>query len=108
MKLPINSSIKLYYSELCIYLNTFCGSMDISKDLAQHVFIKIWKKRNLLSIDYSVKKYIFKIGYNLYIDFQRQKTKELLLLEQLKHEAIEEMIDFNDDYLDQKNKSTHE
>ena len=35
---------KLYYAELCTYLHAICGNMDLSKDLAQQAFIKIWKK----------------------------------------------------------------
>lgn len=93
---------KLYYSNLYAYLYTICGSMEVSKDLSQQVFIKIWRKRDSLSINYSLKKYIFKIGYNLFIDLQKKKKKDIQLLEQLKHEALHEIIDIPDDNLDLK------
>ena len=93
---------KLYYSELFIYLNNICGSAEVSKDLSQQVFIKIWKKRDSLAIDYSLKKYIFKIGYNLFIDLQKKRKKDFKLLEQLKLEALHEIIDVSDDNLDKK------
>ncbi|WP_307810562.1 RNA polymerase sigma factor [Gelidibacter salicanalis] len=91
---------KLYYFELCTYLNTLCGSKDISKDLSQQAFIKVWKKKDSLSIKYSLKKYILKIGYNLYQDLQRKNKKDGHLIEQLKYEAINELIEISDDELD--------
>lgn len=93
---------KLYYSDLCSYLNTICGSREISKDLSQQVFIKIWKKREALSINYSLKKYIFKIALNLYFDLQNKRKKDLKLLDQLKYEALQEMVDHADDDLEKK------
>lgn len=93
---------KLYYSQLFTYLNTISGSMEVSKDLSQQVFIKIWKKRDSLTINYTLKSYIFKIGYNLFIDLQKKRKKDLQLLEQLKHEAIHEIIDTSDDHIEKK------
>ena len=92
----------LYYSELSVYLSSISGSLEVSKDLSQQVFIKIWKKRESLSIQSSLKKYLFKIGYNLYIDLQRKNRKNLQLLDQLKHEAIHEIVDLHDEDLDKK------
>ena len=93
---------KLYYSELYSYLYAISGSVEMSKDLAQQVFIKIWKKRASLSIDYSLKRYIFKIGYNLSIDIQKKMKKDLQFLEQLKHEAINEVVESPEEELDEK------
>lgn len=93
---------KLYYSELCHYINTVSGSMDVSKDIVQQAFIKIWKKRDVLCIEYSLKKYIFKIAYNLFIDLKREKTKNNLLIEQLKYEVVTDLVDGSTDVLDKK------
>ncbi|MBO3099693.1 RNA polymerase sigma factor [Gelidibacter pelagius] len=92
----------LYYSELRAYLSTISGSVEVSKELSQQVFIKIWKKRESLSINSSLKKYIFKIGYNLFIDLQRKNKKDHQLLDQLKHDAVHEIVDFTNDELDIK------
>ena len=93
---------KLFYSQLFTYLNTISGSEEVSKDLSQQVFIKIWKKRDSLNINYSLRPYIFKIGSNLFIDLQKKEKKNLQLLEQLKHAAIHELIDTSDDHLEKK------
>lgn len=93
---------KLYYSELCSYLNFMCLDKDMSKDLAQQVFIKIWKKRDSLSINYSLKKYLFSAGYNLFIDSKRKKTRDFILLDQIKNEAIHELLDIPDELLETK------
>ena len=91
---------ELYFAELCNYLNTICGNMDLSKDLAQQAFIKIWKKRDSLLIIFSLKKYIFKIAYNLFMDSQRKKKRDHLLIDQLKYEAANEITDISHDNLD--------
>jgi RNA polymerase sigma-70 factor (ECF subfamily) len=93
---------KLYYSALCSYLNFMCLDKDMSKDLAQQVFIKIWKKRDSLSINYSLKKYLFSAGYNLFIDSKRKKTRDFILLDQIKNEAIHELLDIPDELLETK------
>jgi RNA polymerase sigma-70 factor (ECF subfamily) len=92
----------LYYSALCSYLNFMCLDKDMSKDLAQQVFIKIWKKRDSLSINYSLKKYLFSAGYNLFIDSKRKKTRDFILLDQIKNEAIHELLDIPDELLETK------
>lgn len=92
----------LFYPELRAYLNTVSGSIEVSKDLSQQVFIKIWKKRASLSINSSLKNYIFRIGYNLFIDLQRKNKKDLQLLDQLKHDALHEIVDLPNDDLDKK------
>lgn len=93
---------KLYYSQLNSYLHSLCGSSELSKDLTQQVFIKLWKKRESLSINYALKSYIFKIGYNLFIDLQKKMKKDLHFLEQLKHEAINEVVEIPENNLEQK------
>ncbi|MBP1839885.1 RNA polymerase sigma factor [Formosa algae] len=84
---------KLYYSELCHYISTISGSMDVSKDIVQQAYIKVWNKRESLSIDYSLKKYMFRIAYNLFIDLTREHTQKNLLIEQLKYEVVNEMVE---------------
>ena len=74
--------------------------MDLSKDVAQQAFIKIWKKRDSLGIEFSLKKYIFKIAYNVFIDSQRKKKRDYLLIDQLKYEAANEITDLSYDNLD--------
>ncbi|WP_299781572.1 RNA polymerase sigma factor [uncultured Formosa sp.] len=84
---------KLYYSELCNYINTISGSMDVSKDIVQQAYIKVWNKRESLSIEYSLKKYMFRIAYNLFIDLKREHTKNNLLIEQLKYQVVNDMVE---------------
>jgi RNA polymerase sigma-70 factor (ECF subfamily) len=93
---------KLYYLELCSSLNLMCLDKEMSKDLAQQVYIKIWKKRDSLSINYSLKKYLFIIGYNLFIDLKRKKTRDFIPLDQIKNEAIHELLDIPDELLEIK------
>tara|TARA_R110002051_G_scaffold322113_2_gene411731 strand:- start:4603 stop:5208 length:606 start_codon:yes stop_codon:yes gene_type:complete len=91
---------ELYYADLCNYLHTICGNLDLSKEIAQEAFIKIWKKRDSLLVAFSLKKYIFKIAYNLFIDSQRKKKRNYLLIDQLKYESANEMTDISYDNLE--------
>lgn len=99
-----NHLYKLYYSELCTYFKTISGSMDIAEDLVQQAFIKIWKKRNSLVIEHSLKKYLFKIGYNQFVDLKRKSKKDMLLFDQLKNEAVNEMLEYSNDDFEEKMK----
>ncbi|QDO95194.1 RNA polymerase sigma-70 factor [Formosa sediminum] len=83
----------LYYSELCNYINTLSGSMDVSQDLVQQAFIKVWHKRESFTIEHSLKKYIFRIAYNLFIDLTREHSKKNLLIEQLKYQVVNDMVE---------------
>ncbi len=99
-----NYLYKIYYSELCTYFNTISGSRDIAEDLVQQAFIKIWKKRNSLVIENSLKKYIFKIGYNLFVDLKRKSKKDMLLFDQLRNDAVTEMLEYSNDEYEEKMK----
>ncbi|WP_459418076.1 RNA polymerase sigma factor [Flagellimonas sp.] len=79
---------KLYHRELCNYMTAISGNPRIAEDIAQQTFIKIWDNREKLFISKNkLKRYLFKVAYNLFIDSQRKRKKEFQLLENLKQEA---------------------
>ena len=85
---------KLYHGELCNYMTAISGNPKIAEDIAQQTFIKIWENRKKLSLSKDkLKRYLFKVAYNLFIDSQRKKKKEFELLENLKQEAYLELVD---------------
>lgn len=88
-----------HYRPLCLYLRTFTPDMDTAQELAQNAFIDFWNKRNEIEIQTSVKSYLFRMGYNLFLNSLRTKKKQETLLEELKHQALEEEMQKPEDHL---------
>ena len=85
---------KLYHRELCNYMTAISGNPKVAVDIAQQTFIKIWDNRQKLFVSKNkLKRYLFKVAYNLFIDSQRKKKKEFQLLENLKQQAYLDMTD---------------
>lgn len=85
---------KLYHRELCNYMTAITGNPKLAEDIAQQTFIKIWDNRQKLFVSGNkLKRYLFKVAYNLFIDSQRKKKKEFELIENLKHEAYLDLAD---------------
>lgn len=94
-----------YYSELCTYASKLCGNDQFAQDIVQQVVIKLWNKRQDLTIKDSLKKYLYKAVYYQFIDNQRKAAKEMNHLDELKQEAILELIEAPKDDLEKKYQS---
>lgn len=93
---------KTYYAELCGYIMALGGNRTMAQDTVQQTFIKLWDRRDKLSIKYSLKGYIFRMAYNQYMDTQKKRKKELNLLEELKHEMVIDFVEASHDDFDTK------
>ena len=51
---------KLAFPDLCSFAATFLKNKEIAKEIVQETFIKIWEKRESLSIDPTLKGYLFR------------------------------------------------
>ncbi len=52
------------YEGLCGYACTMLKDMDEAEDLVQSLFLKLWEKRNDISIEQTVRSYLFKAVYH--------------------------------------------
>ena len=102
MKMLMDFLYKTYYAELCSYMFAISGNEVQAQEIVQQTFIKLWRKRDRLFIHGSLKKYIFKVAYHQYMDAVRQKKRENQLIEDLKYEAIIELLESTPEDLDQK------
>jgi RNA polymerase sigma-70 factor (ECF subfamily) len=59
------------YNLLCNYINTQTRDLDLSHEIAQKTFVKLWERRDDISFDTSSKSYLFQAARNTLIDYYR-------------------------------------
>lgn len=57
-----------YFVRLSAFANKFLNDSDLSQEIVQEVFMKIWETREDINPDDSLKSYLFKIAQNLSIN----------------------------------------
>jgi RNA polymerase sigma-70 factor, ECF subfamily len=76
-----------YYSGLCAYANDLVKSAEIAEEIVQDVFLKLWNKRSVLSVQTSLKAYLYRMTHNYCLNYIRdhstQKTIKTLSLEDI-------------------------
>jgi RNA polymerase sigma-70 factor (ECF subfamily) len=55
---------KTHYSKLCSYANLFLNDPDAAEDVVQDLFFKLWKNRNAITINTTIKSYLFRAVRN--------------------------------------------
>ena len=79
-----------YYASLCHYASHYLNDDSLSEEVVQELFVKIWEKRKSLTIDTSVKNYLFRavrngclnqIQHDKVIQLHGRKLKEALMSE---------------------------
>jgi RNA polymerase sigma-70 factor (ECF subfamily) len=69
---------KAHYKELHAYAGVMLRDADTAEEIVQGMFLKFWEKRDLLSVQTSIKAYLYKCVYNdsmNYLKHQKVKTK---------------------------------
>lgn len=76
-----------YYPGLCAYAGDLVKSAEIAEEMVQDVFLKLWNKRSVLSVQTSLKAYLYRMIHNHCLNYIRdhstQKTIKTLSLEDL-------------------------
>ncbi|NKI26929.1 RNA polymerase sigma-70 factor [Arenibacter sp. 6A1] len=85
-----------HYQALCAYLQGFTSDLDTAEELVQLTFVSLWRKRKTIEIHTSIKSYLYKMSYNLFLQSLRQRNKEHTFLEDLKQEALQEVFETTD------------
>jgi len=65
-----------YFEALFRFLWRQTGDAELSKDLIQEIFGRVWKNRERLDPGQSLKSYLYRIGHNLVIDHRRQNARK--------------------------------
>lgn len=53
-----------YYSGLCSYANNYLKSPDISEEIVQEVFVRLWEKHSKILIHTSIRAYLYQSVFN--------------------------------------------
>ena len=65
-----------YYGHLCLFASRIIQDDFSAEEIVQDFFVKLWEKRHQLTIETSVKSYLFRSIKNLCLNFiQHNKTK---------------------------------
>jgi RNA polymerase sigma-70 factor, ECF subfamily len=66
-----------YYSAMCRFANQLLNDRELSEEIVQDMFVKIWEKRTVLNIETSVKHYFFRSVRNHCLNhIQHEKIKK--------------------------------
>jgi RNA polymerase sigma-70 factor, ECF subfamily len=71
---------KNYYSALCHHAFSYSGDAASAEDAVSDVFARIWERRSRLSIDTSVKSYLYRAVSNQCIDILRASYRKRVVL----------------------------
>ncbi len=97
-----------YFNELNSYISVICGNQVLAQEIVQQTFIKFWDRRKKLVIKDNIKRYLFKMAYNLYKDSQKRNLKELSLMKELQYNAMMNVIEKDSEETERRLKLLHQ
>jgi RNA polymerase sigma-70 factor (ECF subfamily) len=65
-----------YYAGMCSFVRRFVYAPDVSEELVQDVFFKLWAKRESLSEIDALRTYLFRAARNTALNYLRRKKLE--------------------------------
>lgn len=63
-----------FYDSLCLFANKYLDDIEVSKDLVQDVFIRVWDKEIGFDNDYAAKSYLYTAVKNRALDYLKSKA----------------------------------
>lgn len=61
------------YKPLCVFSNKYVESLEVSKDLVQDIFIKIWEDKTEFQSEACIKSYLYTAVKNKSLDYLKSK-----------------------------------
>lgn len=65
---------KQYYAPLVVYACKYVSNVDIAREIVQDFFVKLYEKRQTLTIGVSVKSYLYRSVFNSCINYINQRN----------------------------------
>jgi RNA polymerase sigma-70 factor (ECF subfamily) len=99
--ITFESIYNAYSDRIYSYVFRQCRSESIADEVVQHVFVRLWEKRSLLSLEHTLESQLFRMAKTIYIDELRKAAHRRRYLEsqQLNQylESIEEKIEYKNE-----------
>jgi RNA polymerase sigma-70 factor (ECF subfamily) len=76
---------KKYYKALCLYADLYVNDLDLAEETVQELFYYIWKKREDLHINQSVKAYLYRATKNRCLKLIRSQQVAARYADFVKH-----------------------
>lgn len=92
----------LYSDKLYGFGLKLLGSEELSRELVQEVFIRLWERRSFIDPDKSLSSYLYTIAHNLIKDYQKAYAREYQLSQMevcessLNHSHVFEQLAFKE------------
>lgn len=80
-----------YYHQLCLYADGLIRNIFAAEDIVQNVFVRLWVQRAKLTINQSLKSFLYKSVYNEFID-QYRKNQLLTTVEKTYFEVLNAFV----------------
>ena len=61
------------YTSLCLFANKYVDDLEVSKDIVQEVFIKVWEDKIVFQSESSIKSYLYTAVKNRSLDYLKSK-----------------------------------
>jgi RNA polymerase sigma-70 factor (ECF subfamily) len=75
---------KSYYKPLCAFANRYLQEPEEAEEIVQQTFVSLWEKRSDMTINTSVKSYLYRSVHNASLNrIRHNKTRQLHAAEQL-------------------------
>lgn len=65
---------KKYYAQLVVYALRYVQDKEIAREIVQDFFVRFYERRNSLSIDTSLKSYLYRSVFNCCINYIKQRN----------------------------------
>jgi RNA polymerase sigma-70 factor, ECF subfamily len=76
------ATFREYYTPLYRLVRPMVKSQDVAEDIIQELFIRLWNKRNTLTVTSSLKSYLYRAATNAALDHIEKHKKEVRLEDQ--------------------------
>jgi RNA polymerase sigma-70 factor, ECF subfamily len=86
---------RAWHPKLCLFAHQYVGSADISRDVVQEVFIRIWDQHEVFEVHYSLKAYLYRAVKNQAISYLRTTRKDAEISDAIGSTSDRYMLDEN-------------
>jgi len=75
-KTDFRSIFDRYFPSLCVFANRFVNDEDLSKDMVQEVFLKVWNSATEFESEKSLKVYLYLATKNTCFDYLKKEKRK--------------------------------